>query len=177
MSTTNPVSLRRVDSSVLVFSLSSHRYSYVSLLFTSHFIDSKWYNKKHCNTDTLNLSLSKVLLLFKPEIKNPERRNTEFLIQIPNNRDPHVKPCISTVVIPTYCSDTQPSPLFHDHRSWNVDRPQFRSLRCTRVTPNSSTPRVTTHNDPPTLIFTSPLSIHNKQKNDGPTRRTWTLGK
>ncbi len=33
---------RRVDSSFLVFSLSSHRYSYVSLLFTSRFIDSQW---------------------------------------------------------------------------------------------------------------------------------------
>jgi hypothetical protein len=37
-STTNPVSTRRVDSSV--FSLSSHRYSYISLLFVSRFIDS-----------------------------------------------------------------------------------------------------------------------------------------
>jgi hypothetical protein len=36
-STTNPVSARRVDSSVLVFSLSSHRYSYISLLFNSRF--------------------------------------------------------------------------------------------------------------------------------------------
>ena len=35
-----PVSVRRVDSSVLVFSLSSYRYSYVSLLFSSRFIDS-----------------------------------------------------------------------------------------------------------------------------------------
>jgi hypothetical protein len=31
---------RRVDSSVLVFSLSSHRYSFISLLFSSRFIDS-----------------------------------------------------------------------------------------------------------------------------------------
>jgi hypothetical protein len=38
--TTNPVSARRVDSSFLVFSLSSHRYSYISLLFSSHFVDS-----------------------------------------------------------------------------------------------------------------------------------------
>ncbi len=36
----NPVSARRVDSSFLVFSLSSHRYSYISLLFSSRFIDS-----------------------------------------------------------------------------------------------------------------------------------------
>ncbi len=39
-STTNSVSTRRVDSSFLVFSLSSHRYSYISLLFSSRFIDS-----------------------------------------------------------------------------------------------------------------------------------------
>ena len=32
-----PVHPRRVDSSVLVFSLSSHRYSYVSLLFSFRF--------------------------------------------------------------------------------------------------------------------------------------------
>jgi hypothetical protein len=36
-STSNPVSVRRVDSSFLVFSLSSHRYSYISLLFTSFY--------------------------------------------------------------------------------------------------------------------------------------------
>ncbi len=41
-STTNPVSVRRVDSSFLVFSLSSHRYSFLSLLFSSRFIDSKF---------------------------------------------------------------------------------------------------------------------------------------
>ncbi len=39
-STTNPVYVRRVDSSFLVFSLSSHRYSCICLLFNSHFIDS-----------------------------------------------------------------------------------------------------------------------------------------
>ncbi len=39
-STTNPVYVSRVDSSFLVFSLSSHRYSYISLLFSSLFIDS-----------------------------------------------------------------------------------------------------------------------------------------
>jgi hypothetical protein len=39
-STTNPVYTRRVDSSFLVFSLLSHRYSYISLLFTSRFIHS-----------------------------------------------------------------------------------------------------------------------------------------
>jgi hypothetical protein len=39
-STTNPVSERRIDSSVLVFSLSLHRYSYIGLLFSSRFIDS-----------------------------------------------------------------------------------------------------------------------------------------
>jgi hypothetical protein len=33
-------SVRRVDSSFLVFSLSSHRHSYISLLFSSRFIDS-----------------------------------------------------------------------------------------------------------------------------------------
>ena len=38
------MSVRRVDSSVLVFSLSSYRYSYISLLFSSRFIDS---NKQH----------------------------------------------------------------------------------------------------------------------------------
>ena len=57
------------------------------------------------------LYLSKVLLLFKPEIKPPKRGNTEFLIQMANNPDPHVDPCISAVVIPTYCSDTQPPPV------------------------------------------------------------------
>jgi hypothetical protein len=40
-STTNQVSVRRVDSSFLVFSLSSHRYSQISLLFNSRFIDSQ----------------------------------------------------------------------------------------------------------------------------------------
>jgi hypothetical protein len=39
-STTNPVYVRCVDSSFLVFSLSSHRYSYISLVFSSRFIDS-----------------------------------------------------------------------------------------------------------------------------------------
>ncbi len=39
-STTIPVSVSRVNSSFLVFSLSSHRYSYISLLFSSRFIDS-----------------------------------------------------------------------------------------------------------------------------------------
>jgi hypothetical protein len=34
------VSERRVDSSFLIFSLSSHRYSYISLLFSPRFIDS-----------------------------------------------------------------------------------------------------------------------------------------
>jgi hypothetical protein len=38
--TFNPVSARRVDSSFLVVSLSSHRYSSISLLFNSRFIDS-----------------------------------------------------------------------------------------------------------------------------------------
>jgi hypothetical protein len=46
-------------------------------------------------------SLSKVFLLFKPEIKNPKRGNTEFRIQMSNNPVPHVNPCISVVVIPT----------------------------------------------------------------------------
>ncbi len=36
----NSVSERGVDSSVLVFSLSWHRYSYTSLLFSSRFGDS-----------------------------------------------------------------------------------------------------------------------------------------
>ena len=35
----NPVYPSRVDPSVLDFSLSSHRHSYISLLFSSHFID------------------------------------------------------------------------------------------------------------------------------------------
>jgi hypothetical protein len=35
----NPVYVRGVDPSVLVFSLSSHRHAYISLLFSSHFID------------------------------------------------------------------------------------------------------------------------------------------
>ncbi len=39
-STTNPVSVRRVDSSFLVFNLSSHRYLHISLLFSSRFIGS-----------------------------------------------------------------------------------------------------------------------------------------
>ncbi len=38
-STRNPVYVRRVDSSSLVFSLSSHRHSYIGLVFNSHFID------------------------------------------------------------------------------------------------------------------------------------------
>ncbi len=38
-STTNPVSERRVDSSLLVLSLSCHRYQYISLLFSLRFID------------------------------------------------------------------------------------------------------------------------------------------
>jgi hypothetical protein len=36
----NPVYVRRVDSSTLVFSLSSHRHSLVGLVFRSRFIDS-----------------------------------------------------------------------------------------------------------------------------------------
>ncbi len=39
-STTNSVSVRRVDFSFVVFSSSSHRLSYISLLFDSVFIDS-----------------------------------------------------------------------------------------------------------------------------------------
>ncbi len=38
-STSNPVYVRRVDSSALVFSLSSHSHSYIGLVFSSHFID------------------------------------------------------------------------------------------------------------------------------------------
>jgi hypothetical protein len=38
-STNNPVYTRRVDSSTLVFSLSSHRHSYIGLVFDSHFTD------------------------------------------------------------------------------------------------------------------------------------------
>jgi hypothetical protein len=37
-STSNPVYVRRVDSSALVFSLSSHRHSYISLVSSSRFI-------------------------------------------------------------------------------------------------------------------------------------------
>ena len=37
----NPVYPRRVDSSPLVFSLSSYRHSYIVLVFDSHFIDSE----------------------------------------------------------------------------------------------------------------------------------------
>jgi hypothetical protein len=36
----NPVYVRRVDSSTLVFSLSSHRHSFIVLVFSSRFIDS-----------------------------------------------------------------------------------------------------------------------------------------
>jgi hypothetical protein len=39
-STTNPVYVRRVNSLVLVCSLSSHRHSYIHLIFSSRFIDS-----------------------------------------------------------------------------------------------------------------------------------------
>jgi hypothetical protein len=39
-SPSNPVYARRLDSSALVFSLSSHRHSYIGLVFSSHFIDS-----------------------------------------------------------------------------------------------------------------------------------------
>jgi hypothetical protein len=39
-STTNPVYVSRVNSLVLVCSLSSHRYSYIHLIFSSRFIDS-----------------------------------------------------------------------------------------------------------------------------------------
>jgi hypothetical protein len=35
----NTVYARRIDSSALVFSLSSHRHSYIGLLFSSRFID------------------------------------------------------------------------------------------------------------------------------------------
>jgi hypothetical protein len=38
-STRNPVYVRCVDSSALVFSLSSHRHSYIGLVFISRFID------------------------------------------------------------------------------------------------------------------------------------------
>ncbi len=38
-STRNPVYTRRIDSSPLVFNLSSHRHSYIGLVCTSHFID------------------------------------------------------------------------------------------------------------------------------------------
>jgi hypothetical protein len=38
-STSNPVYTRRVDSSTLVFSLSSHRHSYIGLVCNSRFID------------------------------------------------------------------------------------------------------------------------------------------
>jgi hypothetical protein len=41
----NPVYPRRLDFSSLVFSLLSHRHSYISLLFTSRFIDSFIHNK------------------------------------------------------------------------------------------------------------------------------------
>ena len=61
----------------------------------------------------LSLSLSKVILLLKPESKPQNKGNTDFRIQMVNNPAPHVVPCISTVVIPTYCSDTQP-PSCHD---------------------------------------------------------------
>ncbi len=77
--------------------------------------------------------------------------NTEVLIQVANNPAPHVNPCISAVVIPTYFSGHTIPPLCHDHRGLKWDsRPKFRSLRRTRVTPNSSTPRSPTHNDPHT---------------------------
>jgi hypothetical protein len=36
----NPVYVRHVDSSTLVLSLSSHRPSFISLIFNSHFLDS-----------------------------------------------------------------------------------------------------------------------------------------
>ncbi len=39
-STTNPVYVRRVNSLVLVCSLSHHRHSYIHLIFSSRFIDS-----------------------------------------------------------------------------------------------------------------------------------------
>ncbi len=47
-STTNPVSVSRVDSSFLVFSLSSYRYSYISRLF---YHSLHWFiiNKQQCN--------------------------------------------------------------------------------------------------------------------------------
>ena len=35
----NPVSARRVDPSALAFSLSSHRHSYISFVFSFRFID------------------------------------------------------------------------------------------------------------------------------------------
>ncbi len=78
----------------------------------------------------------------KPEIKTPKRGNTEFRIQMTYNPVPHVNPCISPVVIPTYCSRYTTPPLCHDHRSLEWDgRTKFRSLSCTRVTPNSSIPQ------------------------------------
>jgi hypothetical protein len=39
-SPSNPVYARRVDFSALVFSLSSHRHSYIGLVFSSRFLDS-----------------------------------------------------------------------------------------------------------------------------------------
>jgi hypothetical protein len=42
----NPVYKRTVNSSDLVLSLSSHRHSFIGLVFRSHFINSEWHNKE-----------------------------------------------------------------------------------------------------------------------------------
>ncbi len=70
---------------------------------------------------TRSLTLSKVFLLFKPEIKTSKRGNTEFRIQMTNNPVPHVDPCISDVFIPTYISPytTPITPHPMTTRVWN----------------------------------------------------------
>ena len=85
------------------------------------------------------VSLSEVLLLFKPEIKTPKRGSTEFLIQMADNPAPHVFPCISVVVIRPTVQGTQPPPCVMTTGVENGGRSKFQSLRRTRVTPNSST--------------------------------------
>ncbi len=91
-------------------------------------------------------TLSEVFLLFKPESNPQNKGNTEFWIQMGNNPAQHVYPFNSDVVIRPTVHDTQPPPCVMTTGVWNGGRPKFRSLRRTRVTPDASTPKATTHN-------------------------------
>jgi hypothetical protein len=57
----NPVYARSVNSSALVFSLSSHRHSYIGLVFSSRFIDSNKQLVDHTLTHPLHTQTSRLL--------------------------------------------------------------------------------------------------------------------